>query len=242
MKKHNLYYMLILFISIFLLVGVSVLPASNGIFKSDFYKKIERRIVPDNDGAESENSGNFISHIATQEDINKMKEQFGVFDKNKNYNIIYEGHGTGLAPPTENEWDSMVGTVQIVKEIRTTRTLPSAVDLSADPCFPIVGNQRSQGSCGAWAATYYTNGYIQAKEKGWTNASIGDDNQLLSPAFTYNKCNEGGDQGSWMSDNMVVAKTVGAPGLIADTSLDGVEGLRQHLPRAGQHPPRAGQH
>jgi len=133
----------------------------------------------------------------------------GIRDPNKNYNIIYDGYGTGLSPPTENEWYSMVDRLKIVEDISSSISLKSSLDLSSDSCFPKVDSQGSQGSCSAWATTYYSNGYIQAKNNGWTGARIGKKDQLLSPAFTFNKCNYGKDGGSSTINNARVMQSVG---------------------------------
>jgi hypothetical protein len=149
------------------------------------------------------------SHPATQEEIATFKQKIGVRDPNKNYNVIINGHGTGFAPPTEEEYEQMVGSIQIVDYTLTQAPLGFSVDLSSDPCFPKVGNQGSQGSCAAWAATYYATGYVQAKLHNWNQAYSGNSDQLLSPTWTYNKCNRGIDHGSWPVNNMMISKTVG---------------------------------
>jgi len=85
----------------------------------------------------------------------------------------------------------------------------SSIDLSTDPCFPEVRSQGSQGSCSAWATTYYSNGFLQAKDNNWIEASIGNNDQLLNPGFTYNKCNYGYDHGSHTWTNGDVMSSVG---------------------------------
>jgi len=149
------------------------------------------------------------SHLLTREEMNQLKKHVGVYDKNKNYNVKYNELGTGLAPPSDEQWNVMVGTVNVVDN--NLPNLPSAtsIDLSIEPYFPIVRSQGSQGSCAAWAATYYANGYIQAKNNGWNEAGIGNNNHLLSPAFTYNKCNHGQDSGSHTWTNGYVMQDVG---------------------------------
>ncbi|MBE3139854.1 MAG: PKD domain-containing protein, partial [Thermoplasmata archaeon] len=103
----------------------------------------------------------------------------------------------------------MVGSIQIVEYALPQAPLRSSVDLSSDHCFPAIGNQGAQGSCTAWAATYYATGYVQAKLHNWNLAYQGNTDQLLSPAWTYNKCNYGIDQGSSIFANMDVSQTVG---------------------------------
>jgi hypothetical protein len=138
----------------------------------------------------------------------------GVYDPIKNYNVLINGHGTGFAPPSDASYDQMVGSLQILDAISPSLPLRSSVDLSTDHCFPIVGDQMGQGSCAAWAATYYATGYVIAKTYNWTHAHLGYKSQLLSPAWTYNKCNGGSDGGSGMWENMNVAKTVGVARLL----------------------------
>jgi len=149
------------------------------------------------------------SHPATQSEIDELKSRLGVRDPNRNYNEIIDGHGTGLALPTEEEYAQMVGSLRIVDQASSPEPLAASFDLSTDSCFPAVGNQGAQGSCAAWAATYYASGYVIGKNYNWTLAHIGYIDQLLSPAWTYNKCNGGADYGSWMDANMYVTQTVG---------------------------------
>lgn len=143
-----------------------------------------------------------VYHLATQYDIQKMKDEIGVRDPDKDYNVIVDGFGTGVAPPTEESWSMYENRLVMVDHIKTSRD-PSitAADLSSDPHFPGIGNQGSQGSCGAWAMTYYTYGYLEAKDQGWDQAWMYNNEHLLSPAWTYNKANWGTDGGSWMWDN-----------------------------------------
>jgi hypothetical protein len=145
------------------------------------------------------------SHRATQDDILSMKSMFGTRAEGEPYDLVtVDGFGTGLAPHTEEEWAQLVGRLSVFEVESLPEDLPSTFDLSTDPAFPAVGNQASQGSCGAWAATYYSYGYLEAVDNGWTGASLGDAEQLMSPAWTYNMVNGGKDRGSWMDTNMLV--------------------------------------
>lgn len=211
---------------------------------------------------------NYRTHILTREEVKEMKKSIGVRDLNKNYNTIIDGHGTGLAPPTEEEWEWMVNRVEIVDGLNvhsiidsskdsitvnseehteviqsdnflepilhqdqgkveanqnlqrnrpTTRGigvgLPTSVDLSTSNYFPTVGNQGMQGSCAAWSTTYYTQGFMQAKDKGWNQAHQGNTAQLMSPAFTYNKANYGVDAGSFQWNIAQIIQHYGSPTL-----------------------------
>ena len=194
---------------------------------------------------------NYRSHILTREEVENMKKEIGVRDMDKNYNRIIDGHGTGLAPPTEEEWEWMIGRIEVVDglngqsipripkesdnsglndDIEVTQSvndatpmregtkvtsnirgtglsvgqtsrgigvgLPTSVDHSSSNYFPTVGDQGMQGSCAAWATTYYAQGFMQAKDNGWNKAHLGNSTQLMSPAWTYNKLNYGMDKGS----------------------------------------------
>lgn len=75
----------------------------------------------------------------------------------------------------------------------TRAVLPSSVDLSTSPCFPPISYQGAQGSCTAWASTYYQYTYEVNKLKGVTNA---DNLVIYSPTWTYNLANRGVDNGS----------------------------------------------
>jgi parallel beta-helix repeat protein len=156
----------------------------------------------------------FRSHPATTTDINVMKQKLGVYDATMSYNTIYGGYATGLVPPTEQEYNDMVGSLQMIDLISPLKEVTTFCDLSADPCFPIVGSQQgsggdTQGSCAAFAATYYTAGYVIGKQHNWNQAYQGNPDHLLNPGWTYNKCNGGADFGSSMIGNLKVIKSVG---------------------------------
>ncbi len=114
---------------------------------------------------------------------------------------------TGLALPSESTIDRYPEI-----EVHTPMTgtlLPPSIDLSEDPCFPVVGDQGGQGSCSAWSITYYAYGYLEAKDHDWDDASTGNPEHLLSPAWTYNMVSRGLDQGCWMWDVALVLKDWG---------------------------------
>ena len=156
----------------------------------------------------STRAGNYRSHLMTKLEVIELKERVGVWDPTLNYNPIINGLGTGLAPPTEEEWDAMVGTVEVV-ESTMNLDLPGYVNHSTSTYFPIVRSQGSQGSCAAWATTYYTAGYLQAKDNGWTQASAGNNNHLMSPAWTFNKVNHGVVGGSHTWTNFYILSDLG---------------------------------
>ncbi|MCK4969688.1 MAG: C1 family peptidase, partial [Thermoplasmata archaeon] len=139
----------------------------------------------------------FTSHLATSEDIARMRDAYGVREPGVTYGGLYEGHGTGLAPPTEEEYEDMVGTITVMDGVSLSSSLPSSVDLSASPYFPAIGNQGGLNSCAVWAMGYYTTGFIHARANGWDEAYLGTNtSQLMSPAFLYNVEAAGTDTGT----------------------------------------------
>ncbi len=131
-----------------------------------------------------------------------MKLSNGIFQNGTSYNVIVNGHGTGLAPLTEGEYSDMVGNATIIDSVESSNLNSNGYyDISTQPYFPIVGNQGSQGSCAAWAMTYYDYGYLEAKDNGWTDASTGNPAHLMSPAWTYNRVSGGLNAGSSMDEN-----------------------------------------
>jgi hypothetical protein len=72
---------------------------------------------------------------------------------------------------------------------------PAAVDNSALPWFPPIGDQGYQNSCVAWAAGYYYNTYTQAMDAG-IDVSGGDPQHVCSPSFLYPLLNGGLDEGA----------------------------------------------
>ena len=158
----------------------------------------------------------FLFHKMTSEDASQLRRALGSYDPSMNYNVIVDGHGTGLAPPTEHQLMSMIGDVYVLDSIEAgPGDLPEAFNLSSEPTFPAVGNQLSQPSCSAWAAAYYAYGFLEATDNNWTQASSGDPEQLISPAWTYARSNGGRDSGSSMDSNMNVIVDWGVPTMAA---------------------------
>jgi hypothetical protein len=138
-------------------------------------------------------------HLITSMEVEALKKVLGVHDPARNYNVLVDGHGTGYAPPTEQDYAAMVGKLVVRSDAPVTASEPRW-DLSDDPCFPSVGDQGSVGSCSAWALAYYCYGFLEAKDNGWTDASEGACGHLISPSWAYNKVNGGTDGGSWLGD------------------------------------------
>jgi|GEM_PF-1593684 len=135
-------------------------------------------------------------HLLDSNELLTMKGLIGVQKPGVDYNLKVGSMGTGLAPPSEEEWGAMEGNLKVVDYVESEVGIGSSFDLSTEPYFPQVRSQGSQGSCAAWAMTYYAYGYLEAKARGWTEASEGNNSQLMSPAWTYNKVNGGFNSGS----------------------------------------------
>lgn len=84
-------------------------------------------------------------------------------------------------------------------------TLSSVVDLSGQ--LPPVGNQGQQGSCVAWATSYYYKTWQESQEHpSWNLSST---NYQYSPSFMYNQINGGEDNGSNFYDAFNLLETEG---------------------------------
>ncbi len=163
------------------------------------------------------------SHRMTDAELSQMKRIIGVAEKGKNYNKIINGHGTGLRPPTEEQWARIQQTTRIVDSLKSGGPLgaPLSVDLSALKSFPPIGNQGSQGSCASWSTTYYIKTFQEALEHNWdlsTVKMIGSwphqpdsmQDKLFSPNFVYHQINGGADTGSYSTDNTDILSNIGA--------------------------------
>jgi parallel beta-helix repeat protein len=153
-------------------------------------------------------------HKTTASELEQLKQSIGVWQANHDYNELIYGHGTGLRPPTDDEWaaimnnSSMVENVQVDSAIQTT----SSVDLTTTQWFPPIGNQGSQGSCVAWAVGYYMKTFQEAREHNWS-LSGGPSDKVMSPSFIYNLINGGVDGGSSYNSAIQLICSVGASSL-----------------------------
>ncbi|MBN1413212.1 MAG: hypothetical protein JW969_20395 [Spirochaetales bacterium] len=105
------------------------------------------------------NASDYLNyHHMTDFERAELEQAFGVAEKGKNYNQIINGFGTGLRPPTMQEWEEMQKSVLIPDALKgavnRSNELPSSVDLSKSKYFPPVGNQGSKGSCVSYSMIY----------------------------------------------------------------------------------------
>ena len=143
-------------------------------------------------------------HKITKVEVEKLRSQLGVYAEGKNYNQIVDGHGSGLKPPTADEWDAISHSTYVIDNVSYAGT-PQNVDNSKLPYFPPIGNQGSQGSCVAWSIGYYITTFQAAKDNGWDlsganwtggQPTVSYQNKIISPSFVYNLINNGQDSGS----------------------------------------------
>ncbi len=160
-------------------------------------------------------------HKITSRELRALKDQIGVYQEGQNYNQLIGSYGTGLSPPTAEEWKDIAENAHIIDGISSYGAVPSFVDNSATPWFPPIGNQGSQGSCVAWAVGYYVKTYQEAKEYSWDlsgatweggyygHPTESYQNRIMSPAFVYNLVNGGENEGSNFEEAIQVICNVG---------------------------------
>ena len=162
-------------------------------------------------------------HKITSSELEALKNKIGVYEAGQNYSQQVDGYGTGMAPPTENEWEEIGDGLYSIDTVEPKVGGPIlAVDQSATQWFPPIGSQGAQGSCVAWSVGYYVKTFQEAKEHGWdlSEASwIGGhsgqptesyQNMIMSPAFIYNLINGGEDQGSSFYEAIRLVCYIGA--------------------------------
>lgn len=223
-NKHRFIHISALFVALALLLTIPIgtviaadpineqCPLPQGGHPSDcFQSPVEGTYQEMFPGLPSYSDGSSINiRYMTEADVQYLKQVAGTWNPDMDYNVMFDGHGTGLSPPAEEEWAQMVGRT-IVVELNDFpgTTASSSFDLSTDPFFPQVRSQGGQGSCAAWAITYYAYGYLEAKDNNWADAYSGNNAHLMSPAWTYNKVNGGYDSGSSMYSNAKIIKDWG---------------------------------
>ncbi|OPY34620.1 MAG: Papain family cysteine protease [Methanomassiliicoccales archaeon PtaU1.Bin124] len=157
----------------------------------------------------SVDGGTVYYHRIQQSEVDSLQTLLGVRQDGVDYNLLYDGHGTGLSPLSSSEYSTLTEQAYVVSSVVSDLTYASSLDLSNSPYFPAVGDQLSLGACAAWAMTYYCYGYLEAKDQGWTQASSGLASQVLSPTFTYNRISDY-NTGSSLSGNAYVIRDWGA--------------------------------
>lgn len=89
-----------------------------------------------------------------------------------------------------------------------TELLPPYVNNSLLPSFPPIGDQGQEGSCVAFASTYYQASHEIGLMNGFDNKN--NNTHVLSPKWTYNMLNDGGDNGANPPDAFTLLSQNGA--------------------------------
>ncbi len=145
--------------------------------------------------------------IMTEAEFNHFRNTAGVYRRGHNYTVRINGHGTGLKPPTEEQWEEIRNTPIVAARIELAGSeIPATIDNSATPWFPPIGSQGGEGSCTCWATTYYTKTFQEAREHGWALTL----DTIFSPDFVYHLINGGKDGGSWFWDAIDLMAHIGA--------------------------------
>jgi hypothetical protein len=167
------------------------------------------------------NEARVTEHRITPAEVGKLKSEIGVYTEGQDYTEVIAGHGTGLRPPTTEEWQAISEGGQVVDYVSYPSS-PSTVDNSQQPWFPPIGNQGAQGSCVTWSVGYYVKTFQEAKEHGWDLSAAyweggytgyptpSYQDRIISPAFIYNLINNGVDQGSSFTGAIQLVCNIGA--------------------------------
>lgn len=170
---------------------------------------------------------NLQEHKINQAELVAIQTGRGTYQSVYNYSRILNGHGTGLRPPTQDEWADIAANAYIVDDVQYGAELPTTVDLSESAWFPPIGDQGVQGSCSFFADVYYAKTYQEAKEHHWNlsqatwvgtnwtnryNGRVAEEYQdkIMSPAFVYNLINNGSDIGGSLEAPIMVMCSIGA--------------------------------
>lgn len=113
---------------------------------------------------------------------------------------------TGISCSGELQYLKRTNSGYVIEPIEIPTDLPDDFDLSND--MPPVRSQGDQGSCVAWATSYYLKSY---QEKIQHNYEYETYENVMSPSFIYNqiKCNDDCSGGSMIVDALYLLSTVG---------------------------------
>ncbi|MFP4050967.1 MAG: PKD domain-containing protein [Thermoplasmata archaeon] len=129
----------------------------------------------------NDNNIEFNYRRIKDDEINRIKSAF-----NQSTKINSESGGSNVIWSKQGKED-LIKSTKVVDNLKINQDAPDSKDLSESPYFPEVKGQGLQGSCAAWAITYYSYGFLEAKEKDWRGASEGNLDHLMSPSWTFNK-------------------------------------------------------
>ncbi len=162
----------------------------------------------------------FNIHLATDSEMSQLRAAEGIYSEYKNYSPVINGHGTGLIPPTEKQWQELKGNLYSVDSVKYLSAginqfgSANFVDHSTSPYFPPIGNQGGENSCVSWAVAYYIKTFQEAREHLWDLSAATWDvvqkepspayqDRIFSPDFIFHQLNGGnGSEGSYFHDNI----------------------------------------
>ncbi|HEY9760075.1 MAG TPA: hypothetical protein V6C97_33270 [Oculatellaceae cyanobacterium] len=201
-----------------LLITILLLSLSISIIQ---VRKVDAQTNPTTEKAANGNLS-VTAHPMTQTELQEYKKTLGIYEKNKTYNKLVAGHGTGLSPPDNETWEVIAENAYTIERVTYQTSLPTTVDHTSSEYFPPIGDQGQQGSCASFAIAYYCKTYQEAKEHNWNltgatwtggnddgNVSLAYQGMVMSPAFIYNLINGGNDVGSDFETPIRLACNVG---------------------------------
>ena len=118
-------------------------------------------------------------------------------------------HFTGLK--CVGSGDYIVDTDNLLEDLVIPEDLPDSLDLSE--FLPPIGNQGKQGSCGAWAVSYYMKSLqenLKLQEPLSPETTIS-----TSPAYTYNQITQGNCGATTITQHLNILKEQGVCSLTA---------------------------
>lgn len=168
-------------------------------------------------------SGAIHKRVMTEQEFEQLKNVLGVAVPGVNYNLVVDGYGTGLKPPSDADWEQIRNLPILVDSVEPMLSpLPTRVDNSETPWFPPIGDQGAEGSCVLWSMAYYIKTFQEAKEHGWDLSgcaweggmhgypSLACQDTIFSPDFIYHLINGGVDSGSNVLDAIAAMSGLGA--------------------------------
>jgi hypothetical protein len=83
-----------------------------------------------------------VQHRTSSLELEELKRKLGILEQGGNYNLKIDGHGTGLRPPTEEEWREIADSTYFVEKILLVNEedAPSSIDHTAGSWFPPIGD------------------------------------------------------------------------------------------------------
>nr|MDA3816651.1 choice-of-anchor D domain-containing protein [Prolixibacteraceae bacterium] len=164
----------------------------------------------------------FSKRSFSEQELDELKAKIGVAQEGVNYNVKINGFGTGLIPPTEEQWAKMKAQAVFVDKMTfADASAPVSHDNSATIWFPPIGNQAAEGSCVGWATGYYNKTFQEAREHNWDLSGCTWENgwegypspayqdKIFSPDFIYHQINGGTDGGSTYGDALNLLYRIG---------------------------------